>query len=130
MYGKCDRRLGCSSGSSDHARPGAIPVDQGPPIVLLTMCKLRLTGMDVHCAIDDVRTDDGGKTWTGPVEHGDTLGRQSAMRRCPLRRSGREFFQVRPDFLLQNRPCFSLYSEGSSPYWQGRSYVSDRQRVR
>ena len=60
-----------------HTRPGIIPRGQGkPPIVVVTMYKLRLTGMDVFHPINDMRTDDGGKTWTGPVEHADTLGRR------------------------------------------------------
>ena len=50
-----------------HARPGAIPGD--PPIVVVTMQKLRLTGSDVFYALNETRTDDGGKTWTDPVEH-------------------------------------------------------------
>ena len=59
-----------------HPRAGAIPVKGGPPIIVLTMYKLRLSGMDVFYAINDMRTDDGGKTWTGPIEHADTLGRR------------------------------------------------------
>jgi hypothetical protein len=57
-----------------HPRAGAIP--GSPPIVVLTMYKLRLTGMDVFYPINEMRTDDGGKTWTGPTEHADTLGRR------------------------------------------------------
>ncbi len=57
-----------------HARPGAIPGD--PPIVVVTMQKLRLTGSDVFYEINDLRTDDGGKAWVGPTPHKDTLGRR------------------------------------------------------
>jgi len=57
-----------------HARPGAIPGD--PPIVVVTMQKLRLTGSDVFYELNDMRSDDGGKTWTGPTPHPDTLGRR------------------------------------------------------
>ena len=57
-----------------HARAGAIPGD--PPIVVLTMHKLRITGDDVFYPIEDMRTDDGGKTWTGPVPHVDAFARR------------------------------------------------------
>ena len=57
-----------------HARPGTIPGD--PPIVIVTMQKLRLSGVDVFYALNEMRTDDGGETWTGPIEHADTLGRR------------------------------------------------------
>ncbi len=58
-----------------HARAGAIPAD--PPIVVMTMQKLRLTGSDVFYELNDMRTDDGGATWTGPTPHADTLGRRA-----------------------------------------------------
>jgi hypothetical protein len=55
------------------ARPGFIP---GPhPIGLVTMQKLRLTGSDVFYEINDTRSDDGGKTWSAPTPHKQTLGR-------------------------------------------------------
>ena len=57
-----------------HARPGAIPGE--PPIVVVTMHKLRLTGSDVFYPIHDLRSDDGGKTWTGPVAHADAFERR------------------------------------------------------
>jgi len=57
-----------------HARAGAIPGD--PPIVVMTMQKLRLTGSDVFSELSEMRSDDGGRTWTGPVAHPDTLGRR------------------------------------------------------
>ena len=57
-----------------HARAGAIPGN--PPSVVLTMQKLLLTGSDVFFALNEMRTDDLGKTWSGPVEHADTLGRR------------------------------------------------------
>jgi len=56
-----------------HPRAGTIPGDT--PIVVLTMQKLLLSGSDVFYALNEMRTDDLGKTWTGPVEH-DTLGRR------------------------------------------------------
>jgi len=57
-----------------HPRAGAIPGD--PPIVVLTMHKLRITGDDVFYPIEDMRTDDGGKTWTGPSAHADAFARR------------------------------------------------------
>ncbi len=59
-----------------HPRAGAIPVEDGPPIVVLTMHKLRITGDDVFYPIEDMRTDDGGKTWTGPTAHADAFARR------------------------------------------------------
>ncbi len=57
-----------------HARAGTIP---GPtPSVVLTMQKLLLTGSDVFYALNEMRTDDLGRTWSGPTEHADTLGRR------------------------------------------------------
>lgn len=57
-----------------HPRAGTIPGKD--PIVVLTVQKLLLTGSDVFFALNEMRTDDLGKTWTGPVEHGQTLGRR------------------------------------------------------
>lgn len=57
-----------------HPRAGAIP--GSPPSVVLTMQKLLLTGSDVFFALNEMRTDDFGRTWQGPVEHGETLGRR------------------------------------------------------
>ncbi len=58
-----------------HARGAAIPGD--PPAVVVTMHPLRLTGTDVFYEIYDMRTDDGGKTWTEPTSRKDTLGRRA-----------------------------------------------------
>lgn len=57
-----------------HSRAGAIPAD--PPIVVLTMQRLLLSGSDIFFALNEMRTDDLGRTWTGPVEH-ETLGRRN-----------------------------------------------------
>ncbi len=58
-----------------HPRAGAIPGKT--PKVVLTMQKLVLTGSDVFLPLNDIRTDDLGKTWSKPVEHVDTLGRHA-----------------------------------------------------
>ncbi|HPA17131.1 MAG TPA: exo-alpha-sialidase [Verrucomicrobiae bacterium] len=55
-----------------HPRAGAIPGD--PPSVVLTMQRLLLTGSDVFGPLCEMRTDDLGATWSGPIEHGATLG--------------------------------------------------------
>lgn len=58
-----------------HPRAGAIPGN--PPEIVLTMQKAMLVGSDVFYALNEMRTDDLGKTWTGPIEHTDTLGRRN-----------------------------------------------------
>jgi lysophospholipase L1-like esterase len=56
-----------------HPRAGTIPGES--PAVVLTAQKLLLTGSDIFYALNEFRTDDLGKTWTGPQEH-DTLSRR------------------------------------------------------
>ena len=56
-----------------HPRAGAIPGET--PTVVLTMQKLLLSGSDIFYALNEMRTDDLGKTWSGPTEH-DNLGRR------------------------------------------------------
>jgi hypothetical protein len=58
------------------ARAGAIPGE--PPAVVMTMQKLLLSGSDIFYALNEMRTDDLGQTWSGPTEHGETLGRRQA----------------------------------------------------
>lgn len=55
------------------ARAGIVPGNS--PSVVMTMQKLLLVGSDVFFAINEVRTDDLGKTWSPPLEHA-TLGRR------------------------------------------------------
>ncbi len=62
-----------------HARGGTIPANifgNDNPVVVVVLQKLQLTKCDVFYAINEFRTDDLGKTWTGPIEHKDTLGRR------------------------------------------------------
>jgi hypothetical protein len=59
-----------------HARPGVIPGET--PIGIITMHALRLTGDDVFYPICDMRSDDGGKTWTQPTSHGEAFARRPA----------------------------------------------------
>jgi hypothetical protein len=57
-----------------HPRAGIVPGN--PPAVVLTLQRLLLTGSDVFYALNEMRTDDLGATWSGPLEHGTTLGRR------------------------------------------------------
>lgn len=57
-----------------HPRAGVVP--GGKPSVVLTMQKLNLSGSDVFFALNEMRSDDSGRTWTGPTKHADTLGRR------------------------------------------------------
>ncbi len=58
-----------------HPRAGIIPGN--PPSVVLTMQKAMLVGSDIFYALNEMRTDDLGKTWSGPIEHTETLGRRN-----------------------------------------------------
>ncbi len=58
-----------------HPRAGAIP--GATPTVVLTMQKLLLTGSDVFFALNEMRSENLGKTWAGPLEHTATLGRRN-----------------------------------------------------
>ena len=57
-----------------HPRAGAIPGKT--PIVVLTMMKAAISGSDVYGPLNEMRTDDLGNTWSGPIEHTFTLGRR------------------------------------------------------
>ena len=60
------------------AAAGTIPGagDNGVPAVVMTMQKLLLRGSDVFYALNEMRTDDMGATWSGPVEHATLARRQ------------------------------------------------------
>ena len=60
------------------ARGGTVPGAgcDGGPAVVVTMQKLLLSGSDVFYALNEMRTDDMGQTWNGPVEHA-SLGRRA-----------------------------------------------------
>jgi hypothetical protein len=58
-----------------HPRAGVIP---GPtPIVILTLNKAAIQGSDIFGPINDMRSDNFGKTWSKPVEHAATLGHRA-----------------------------------------------------
>ena len=59
-----------------HARAGAIPPNvpgnpENHPAVVLTMQKLLLSGSDVFYALNEMRTDDMAKSWSGPQSSPD-----------------------------------------------------------
>lgn len=61
-----------------HPRAGIVPAAAGgPPAVVLTMQQLWLKGSDVFGPLNEMRTDDLGRTWRGPVEHAATLGHRA-----------------------------------------------------
>ncbi len=57
-----------------HPRAGVIPGKS--PIVVLTMQKAAIKGSDIFGPLNEMRTDDLGKTWSRPTEHASTLGRR------------------------------------------------------
>lgn len=59
-----------------HPRAGIVPRPDGPPAVVLTMQRLWLKGSDVFGPLHEMRTDNLGRTWTGPVDHAATLGQR------------------------------------------------------
>ena len=63
-----------------HPRAGMIPGDfrrAGDPFtVVLTMHELRISDSDCYYPIHDMRSDDGGKTWTGPTSQTAAFGRR------------------------------------------------------
>lgn len=60
------------------ARAGIVPRPGGDPRIVVTMSPLLLTGSDVYYELHEMRSDDLGKSWTGPIKHLDTLGRRPA----------------------------------------------------
>lgn len=53
-----------------HARAGAMPAaEKTDPTVVMTLQKLQLSGSDIFFALNEMRTSDGGKTWSRPIEH-------------------------------------------------------------
>ncbi len=58
-----------------HPRAGAIPGN--PPKIVLTLNKAALAGSDIFAPINEMRSDDLGKTWSKPIEHRDTLGHRN-----------------------------------------------------
>ena len=62
-------------------RAGAIPPGGAGrntlPVVVMTMQKLLLSGSDVFYELNEMRTNDLAKTWSGPTPHKKTLGRRT-----------------------------------------------------
>src|SRR5690349_4295908 len=60
-----------------HPRAGIVYRGENrSPAFVLTMQKLLVTGSDVFFALTEMRSNDLGRTWMGPYEHTDTLGRR------------------------------------------------------
>ncbi len=63
-----------------HARAGIIPrsssTQADPFRVVMTMHALQLTGQDVYLPIHEMRSNDGGLTWSEPVGQGDAFARR------------------------------------------------------
>ncbi|MBI5770515.1 MAG: hypothetical protein HZA93_22245 [Verrucomicrobia bacterium] len=60
-----------------HPRAGIVPRAGGAPSVVLTMQTLWLKGSDVFGPLNELRTDDLGRTWAPLREHADTLGHRA-----------------------------------------------------
>ena len=60
-----------------HPRAGIVPRgEHRSPAVVLTMQKLWLKGSDIFFALAETRSNDLGRSWMGPYEHTETLGRR------------------------------------------------------
>ena len=71
-----------------HARAGAIPGKEGEqPVAVMTLQKLMLSGSDVFYALNEMRSTDGGMTWTEPREH-------SSFARQPFAYGGKEGLEM------------------------------------
>lgn len=61
-----------------HPNAGIVPRGPAqPPSIILVMQRLWLKGSDVIYAINEMRTENFGRTWTGPYEHTESLGRRT-----------------------------------------------------
>jgi hypothetical protein len=60
-----------------HPRAGIVPQAGRSPAVVLTLQQLWLKGSDVFGPLHDMRTDDMGRSWSGPSEHAVTLGQRN-----------------------------------------------------
>lgn len=60
------------------ARIGAVPAAKGEnPTAIVTAQPTLLDGNDVFLGLSEWRSKDRGKTWTGPIDRKETLGRRS-----------------------------------------------------
>ena len=57
------------------ARAGIVPRENLPPIIVMTMNPLVITGSDVYLTVHDMRSDDLGRSWFGPTKH-ESLSRR------------------------------------------------------
>lgn len=121
-----------------HPRAGTVPRVGGPPAVVLTLQQLWLQGSDVFGPLHELRTDDLGRTWRGPLEHAVTLGRRSepgdvSVGACDFwpawhAASGKllgigHTVRYRDNAVIRERPretCFSVYDPEAATWtaWQ------------
>ena len=73
---KLDTVMSGFDGKTCWVAPRAGVVHGPQPSIVFTMQKLLLTGSDIFFAVNEVRSDDLGKTWLPPLEHPTTLGRR------------------------------------------------------
>lgn len=73
---KLDTVMSGFDGKTCWVAPRAGVVHGPQPSIIFTMQKLLLTGSDIFFAVNEVRSDDLGKTWLPPLEHPTTLGRR------------------------------------------------------
>lgn len=57
-----------------HPRAGVIPGKS--PVVVMTMQKLLISGSDVYYELNEMRSENMGKSWEGPTPHAFSLGRR------------------------------------------------------
>lgn len=60
------------------ARSGIVLRPDGVPWVVTTMSPTKIGASDVYFELHEMRTEDLGKTWLGPIRHPETLGRRAA----------------------------------------------------
>ncbi len=71
-----------------HARAGAIPSENiSSPLVVMTLQKLDISGSDVFYALNEMRTQNGGVSWTDPQEH-------ASFARVPFSWKGEEDLEI------------------------------------
>ncbi len=57
------------------ARAGIVPRNPLAPLIVITMNPLVMTGSDVYLAVNEMRSEDMGASWSGPIVH-PSLGRR------------------------------------------------------
>lgn len=107
-----------------HPRAGVIPGEK--PVVMVTMQKTHVkqaretaVGDDVYYAVNELRSEDMGRSWLGPVEH-PTLGRREGADSISMVISG-----FMPQWHARTR---KLLGTGSVLRYSGKTYLGYLQR--